>query len=454
MAKINYSNLTSGYTLKRGDYLLIHGFNYTVVGQPDCCWLSIDGYDNAIIFEKLGRFNDRQKWAKEFDDTININSCSSFPEFSSFEKLSTFVKALYQTPGYKIGDKVRIKKREGEGGDYPCNYTEEMREHEGKTLTISSFSFPAHTETLERAKRYDGDLFFYGLDVDGDNWLWTSSMFEPVEDAADKTDTKAKEHTAKLVTSEELAAGYILKHRDRVVLNGVEYEVVDEFNGDYYWMTPTDGSVKEDNIFTSLGYDKDEVGKWASSFGAINTEPDFPEFESLDNLSQFAFDILLVVDRRKKAGDTVNHYNVTYRDLINGYILQEEDALTLAGIPYKVHAAHFLVATNGNAYGEIFDVLRIEDKDAFCEQFGKLICRGCDFPEFKTYEGLTKCVIELMERAEHIEFKAPEPFAVSMDYGSGSSTTIVVDSEYRPCSTTDTGKIRLPEIKDDFKIIL
>ena len=60
-----------------------------------------------------------------------------------------------------------------------------------------------------------------------------------------------------------------------------------------------------------------------------------------------------------------------------------------------------------------------------------------------------------MERAEHIiDFKIPESLADSIDYGSGSSTPIVVASELRPSSTTDAGIVRLPEIKDDFKIIL
>ena len=434
MAKINYSSLTSGYTLKIEDNLLIHGYHYTVVGRPDFCWLANnDGYDNAIIFKKLDRYNDRQKWAKEFDDTININSRSAFPEFRSLEKLTSFVRAIYETPGYKVGTKVRVKKRIGLVEEYPYHFVDEMTNYEGEICTIKS-AIIGEPGVYEDCKYYDGDIYRY--EFEENDYTWSSSMFELVNVPED---VKKEEEAIHFVTLEDLKDGYIFKKSDHININGMDCVIHTSGCTTTYWLSSD--IDPEGKIYESLGISEDKKKELAKSCCAIAINYDSPEFGNLERLSKFVKEILMYKkEDGKPSKEEKPKKDITYEDLIDGYVLQEEDKLILAGDKYKVQCGNFLVSDEVK-WDTIFDKVGVEDKDEFCDKFGDLSHRDCIFPEFKTAEGLTKCVIELMERADHISYESPEPFAVSMDYEQFEETT-------------DTGIVRLPEIKDDFKIII
>lgn len=80
--------------------------------------------------------------------------------------------------GFKIGDKVRIKKREGKFEDYPCGFTDSMAEEAGKIFTIEKIKEWDSVGTANKYIFYNGDNHSYLLERNG--YSWHSSMFEPV----------------------------------------------------------------------------------------------------------------------------------------------------------------------------------------------------------------------------------------------------------------------------------
>lgn len=79
---------------------------------------------------------------------------------------------------YKIGDKVRIRKREGKFEDYPCGFTDSMAEEEGKIFTIEKIEEWDSVGTANKDIFYNGDNHSYILERS--DYMWHSSMFEPV----------------------------------------------------------------------------------------------------------------------------------------------------------------------------------------------------------------------------------------------------------------------------------
>lgn len=91
---------------------------------------------------------------------------------------------------YKVGDKVRIKEKEGYGDSYPFNYTSEMyKKYGGRIVTISHI-IPLEAEYCRDCLKYNGDKDGYRIKEDDRKFSWHSSMFEPVlEDSEQKIQT-------------------------------------------------------------------------------------------------------------------------------------------------------------------------------------------------------------------------------------------------------------------------
>lgn len=86
------------------------------------------------------------------------------------------------SPLYKVGDKVRIKKRIGSAGDYPNSFTDSMTERAGEVFTIENIS--ASPYLSHKSRKYPGDCYDYYLKDIG--YTWASSMFEPVDKPTDE----------------------------------------------------------------------------------------------------------------------------------------------------------------------------------------------------------------------------------------------------------------------------
>ena len=76
---------------------------------------------------------------------------------------------------YKVGDKVRIKKRVGESDDYPFCFIDCMADLAGQVYTITKIQESEYPHPLMKE-----DPHLYALDEPND-CSWHSSMFEPVD---------------------------------------------------------------------------------------------------------------------------------------------------------------------------------------------------------------------------------------------------------------------------------
>lgn len=80
---------------------------------------------------------------------------------------------------YKVGDLVKIKKREGDSHDYPLYYVEEMLEFEGNIAQIIDIDPNFMQKEDFKLPTFNGDTNTYLLDIDGQEFFWSSPMLEP-----------------------------------------------------------------------------------------------------------------------------------------------------------------------------------------------------------------------------------------------------------------------------------
>lgn len=78
---------------------------------------------------------------------------------------------------FKVGDKVRIKKREGSVDDYRFGFTENMSKLAGEIAVITA----CYLASAEGGKIPD-DGYLYQIEIDGriKEFNWASSMLEPI----------------------------------------------------------------------------------------------------------------------------------------------------------------------------------------------------------------------------------------------------------------------------------
>ena len=144
---------------------------------------------------------------------------------------------------------------------------------------------------------------------------------------------------------------------------------------------------------------------------------------------------------------------ISLSDLQSGYILKGGDTVVLCGETYKVYCCnpYFLYNVSGGFNDSVFDKLGIEDKMYFCSIYGT-VSSGA-FPEFKRLEDLTACVKQLMILEKMRDCKGDSGDTSSIEVIKAERLNFVMDISESD-EPSDTGTVRLPEIKDDFKIIL
>lgn len=80
------------------------------------------------------------------------------------------------TPLFKVGQKVRIKKREGKDDDYKYSFVDDMANMAGQIVTVTEV-MPAFSH---ESRKYADDCAKYYIDIG--SWSWASSMLEPIEE--------------------------------------------------------------------------------------------------------------------------------------------------------------------------------------------------------------------------------------------------------------------------------
>lgn len=183
--EVTYNELCHGYILKPRDTLTIHGCIYAVTEK---CFLNYIGpHCNDRIFEILGI--DKTKICQRY----GMDRDGMFPYMKSMQCLTNLVKALYEMSPFKVGDKVKIKKRIGEQEEYPYDFVDGMAALEGKVFVIKKIE---STQNHNSRKYSNGDPNQYYLDDAG--YMWHSSMFERVSQ-----DSKVKQEQGDNTPKEE-----------------------------------------------------------------------------------------------------------------------------------------------------------------------------------------------------------------------------------------------------------
>ena len=166
---------------------------------------------------------------------------------------------------YKVGDKVRIKKREGKFRDYPCGFVDEMAEEEGRIFTIKEIEEWDHTNS--KCKFYNGDNHYYLFIESG--YSWHSSMFEPV----------AKPQEIQLQATS-------LKEGDLIPICGILGKIERGIN--YYLEFDHISDQEHTSCCKKLRELVPNFDKIACAYNAIRQESCyFPEFRTIDELIQF-----------------------------------------------------------------------------------------------------------------------------------------------------------------------
>lgn len=267
MEKITYQKLKAGYILKDGDIIdILHGFsNLRTSCNSAKYWLHNPDGSNSAPYEYLG--------------IADPKDGHSAPEFDSAEELTKHVISLFERAPYKVGDKVRILKREKASHEYPFSFVDEMNDLAGETFTIKRIEL---NTICDRAK-YNGDFHQYHLDEPGD-WNWHSSMFEKVD-----SDSEIKEESVP-------EKKYKYEDGQHLTICGKSYCVCRKKDNNFL----SCDTYSNRRVFLDLGIiskigEEDKLYKWIESHGFKHSDGSFPPIinEQFDDF----VDLLLQMER-------------------------------------------------------------------------------------------------------------------------------------------------------------
>ena len=186
---------------------------------------------------------------------------------------------------YKIGDIVRIKKREGADYDYPFYFSNYMSSLAGSVCQIVGINSTKRVSGSDViCKYFNGDYSSYELvpldssDERNFNYDWHSSMFEPVDELIRHIDTTILKST--VISSTAYKVG------DKVFCCGYNGKIKNhDGDGDYY-IEFTDHESTCINIALKISNysDLEELCE-NSDYGTHNGI--FPEFDTIENLMKF-----------------------------------------------------------------------------------------------------------------------------------------------------------------------
>jgi len=162
----------------------------------------MDQYSGKVLTIKeicIGPFSDKYKTRKYYNGDDNVYKLSMDEKLinwyfhsSMFEPMKEYKEIMK----YKVGDKVKVIKREGNEDDYPCSYVDEMMGYAYRMATITEIVEDDVDNDEKTYKYYNGDNNSYRLLFDGEdgymknNFFWHSSMFEPIKKESKKDKEK------------------------------------------------------------------------------------------------------------------------------------------------------------------------------------------------------------------------------------------------------------------------
>ena len=112
-----------------------------------------------------------------------LKELDTFLQDKNEESMKEEKKQEEKEPLFKVGQFVRIKKREGDEGDYKYSFTDDMTAFEGDICVITDV-VPNNMSGERKQKDDDAKYYLKGRDKEDDSpssYSWASSMLEAVE---------------------------------------------------------------------------------------------------------------------------------------------------------------------------------------------------------------------------------------------------------------------------------
>lgn len=449
--------LKEGYIFKESDHIRINGMDCVIHTNVDDTrfWLSSDTILEQEIYDSLGIPDDERKELAELCGAVDLSYHS--PEFSSLECLSNFVKKILM---YKKEDEKPSKKKWSGNPTY-FDLKDGRILEKGDILNIHGIEYRVTCGTSKDSRYWltapgtGNSIIFDKLRID-DKYAFVNDICAVVS-TGDFPEVGSYEDLTKVAIA--LFQVPEFKVGDKVRIAHREGK-----EGDYSWYFTDEMTKLESKEYTiKRVYDVmylpvvgDKVDKRFS---------EDPHSYYLDGrASEFCWHSSMlekVSESDKKPEESSKEetfskpLQITLSDLQSGYVLKNDDIVCLCGERYKVHGGkeyRFLCNISGGLNRSVFNKLGIINKEYFCSSYGRTF--GGDFPEFRRPEDLTACVKQLMLLEEQTfcckggSGDKPLPEAIKCER---INFTMNISESDEP---SDTGTVRLPEIKDDFKIIL
>jgi len=450
---ITLEALKDGYIFKTSDHIRINGMDCVIHTSTDDkrFWLSSDIDPEDKIYESLGIPDDKKKELASSCGATDLGYNS--PEFSNLENLSNFVKKILM---YKKEDETSPKKKWSGNPTYFKLIDGRILERDD-ILNIHGIKYRVATGTSEGKRCWltssvGNSFIFKKLGIE-DKAAFVRGIC-PIVNYGDFPEVGSYEDLTKVAIALYEVSEF--KVGDKVK---VDYREDDE--DDYPWsftneMTSLQGrvyTIKEVVTVTSPTYGDKADERLSADPHCYHLDAEGREFDWHSSMLEKVSESDKKSEEPSKEGSFVKSSQISLSDLQSGYILKYTDTVVLCGETYRVYGPDccFLNNISGGPNHSVFDKLSIKDKEYFCSLFGRV--SGGDFPEFERLDSLTACVKQLM-LLEQKSFGSGD--------ASASPTTEAVKCEKinftmdisKSDKPSDTGNVRLPEIKDDFKIIL
>ena len=460
MHYVTLEDLKGGYVLKKSDHIRINSIDCVIYTSTSSTrfWLSSNTVIEKRIYDCLGIPEDKKKELAKLCGAADLNFDS--PEFSSLEDLSNFVKKILM---YKKEDEIPSEKKWSGNPTY-FDLKNGRILKKGDILNIHGIGYRVIEGCSDKhhwlaASGVVNSIIFEKLGIE-DKESFVRDIC-PIVDYGDFPEVGSYEDLTKVAIAlyevPEFKVGDKVKvaHRE-----GNEEDYPEFFT---YEMTKLEGNeytitkVKGANLSTFVN-DKSEE--------RLNKDPNIyyldgeaSEFDWHSSMLEKVSESDKKLEEFSKEDTVVKPFQVSLSDLQSGYILKGCDIICLCGERYRVISGDgycFLSNISGVLNHSVFDKLGITDKENFCSSYGTVSCG--DFPKFNRLDALTACVKQLMLLESGLfeldlsckGDSGDTPLPEVIKAGRLNFAMDISESD----KPSNTGTVRLPEIKDDFKIIL
>lgn len=455
---VTYEHLKDGYIFKKSDHINIKGMDCVIhTNQGNTrFWLSSDTIFEREIYDRLGIPDDKKKELAKLCGATDLSFHS--PEFPSLRCLSDFVKGILM---YKKKDEKPFEKKWSGNPTY-FDLKDGRILEKGDMLNIHGIEYrvvdgsSGGTRCWLTAPGNRNSVIFDKLRID-DKDAFVRGI-RPVVNEGDFPEVGSYEDLTKVAIALFEVPEFKVGEKVRVAHR-------EDYEDDYPYCFTDDMAElggKEYTITVVNGADtKYYLSMSDKAKESLNKDPHLYELDMEGNGYWWHSSMLEKVSESDKKSDEpskeetfIKPSQVNLSDLQSGYILKNDDIVCLCGERYKVNCGEgycFLYNISGGPNHSVFDKLGIKDKMNFCSSYGRV--SSGNFPEFNRLDALTACVKKLMllERSSCSKGDSGDKtLSEAIKYERINFVMDISESD----EPSDTGTVRLPEIKDDFKIIL